>query len=355
MRYYSIEIRDKTSGVLIKPRSFQAINQNATITSLIDDGRTNPAALNIELYSPIYNQATPKQGSWLRIWGIGIQEISQAADLEGATVIIKAGMAKGYPLAKPKQAGTIIQARAFAVFGNWEGVDQTLEMQLLPYVGTQSQPVNLPLDWKAGKPLGPALQTTLETGLKSWGYTVKMAISDQLVTNSDKTAIYGKLPDLSNWVRSETLNKQYAGIKTLNGAPYAGVDITIRDKMILVYDGTIDYGQNTASNPIQLAFEDFIGQPTWIGANLINFKTVMRADIKVGDYVKFPSGPKGQSLSTPYILTQPGAAVPGSPSRNNLNFQGVFPVREMIQYGNFRQADAASWCTSFNASAQSGK
>ena len=91
--------------------------------------------------------------------------------------------------------------------------------------------------------------------------------------------------------------------------------------------------------------------PTWIGANLINFKMVMRADIKVNDYVKFPNGPNGQSLSTPFILTQPGAAVPGSQSRNNLNFQGTFPIREMIQYGNFRQADAASWCTSFNASA----
>lgn len=350
MRSYIIEFRDAVSGSLIKARSFtKGQNPDATFTSLAMDGSTNPAALNIELYAPIAGYATPKQGSWLRIWGIGIAEISQGADLEGCAVIIKAGMAKGLPLANPRQFGTIIQARAFQVFGNWQGNDQTLEMQLLPYTGTDAAPANISFNWTANTPLEGPLRTALQNAFPK--YDVKVFISDKLVQASDETGTYPKLTDFANYIRTKTIDKQFAGTPTLSGLPYAGVDITVRDRTILVVDGTVNYGQFTPSSPLQLKFEDFVGQPTWIGSNLINFKTVLRGDLKAFDYVRFPQGAQGQTIATPYVLTQPGSAAPGSPSRNNLNFKGVFPIRDMIHFGNFRQADADSWCTSFNASA----
>ena len=88
-----------------------------------------------------------------------------------------------------------------------------------------------------------------------------------------------------------------------------------------------------------VSYQDLIGQPTWIDAPTISFKTVMRADINVGDYIKLPNT----------VATSTPQSVIGTPLRNRPTFQGLFQVQIVRHLGNFRQPDAASWVTVFNA------
>jgi len=102
---------------------------------------------------------------------------------------------------------------------------------------------------------------------------------------------------------------------------------------------------------VQLAFQDLIGQPTWIGPNTISFKCVLRYDIQVGDMVTMPPDPGtgGTSIISALALTQQGVAVPGQPTRNSSVFKGSFMVNEVHHFGNLRQPDADSWATAFTA------
>lgn len=119
---------------------------------------------------------------------------------------------------------------------------------------------------------------------------------------------------------------------------HPGVLITLVGNKFTVYDGT------APQKPIEVAFQDLIGQPTWIGPATITFKTVLRSDIGAGNLVKLPSG-----IITPYALTSQAAAYPGSPARSKLAFQGSFVIQEVHHYANFRQPDAESWNTTYTA------
>jgi hypothetical protein len=98
-----------------------------------------------------------------------------------------------------------------------------------------------------------------------------------------------------------------------------------------------------------LKFEDLIGQPTWIGTPdgkqsgfWINFKTVLRGDISVGDQVVLPDG-----IIPPYALITPGAAFPNAPDKSKLIHTGTWYVMQVHHFANFRQPDADSWTTAF--------
>lgn len=346
MRYYSIEIRDPTSGQLIRPAYFEAIALPASYASFVNN--TNlPNALNIELDIPVSTYANPRQGAWLRVWGISIPEISQSVDLNGMDILLYGGMQKGLPLAKPAQSGLLMQGTIFQAFGNWVGVDQTLDFTLLPSTGRLDQPINLTIKWEGGQPMSGAIRTALQAAFKSAKFTIDVRISDQLkLPGNTQPGFYPTLNTFATAIFRLSQSPQFAGIKPKGGGAYAGVQVVVRGNTILVFDGTVDYGKATFENPIQIDFEDLIGQPTWIGPNSMNFKTVMRADIQVGDYIRMPT-----NIVSPFAILTPGAAFPNVPARNKSIFQGVFSVLEVHHFGNFRQPDARSWVTAFDATA----
>lgn len=341
MRYYKIEITDPDTGELIKPAAFKNIDMDATYTSYVN-GKTLTAALNIELDIPIATYAQPRQGAILRIWGVSIQEISQASDLNFKNIKIYAGMQKGLPLAKPNQSGLIMEGTIFQAFGNWAGTDQTLDLVLLPPMGTNNQPVNLQWNWQANSPMSQALRETLTTGFPR--YEVQVVVSDELKMAATQTGTYGTLSEFSTMVLRLSQSRQFAGIRPLGGGPYTGVSIVVRGNKVIAYDGTADYGSATFESPKKIEFEDMIGQPTWIGPATMNFRAVMRADLNVGDYIRMPD-----RINSPYVLTTPGAAFPNVPARDKSTFKGRFVIVEIHHFGNFRQGDAASWVTSINA------
>lgn len=347
MRYYDIQIRKPNSNELVRPTSLARLNLPSTFTSVVN-GQNIPGALKVEFNLLSNNAHSFEGGSYVRIWGVGLTEIAQAFNLNGYPIIVKGGMSKGLPLAKPEQAGVLVSGKIFQAYGNWIGTDQTLELQLLPDVGTQNAPKNFAIVWPKNTPLSQAIESTLAAALPDFT-TRTVRISPDLKLAAPMWGTWGTLEEFSKAILQISLLQQFKGIKPIGGGPYPGVKMTVKDKTILVYDGTLDYTVNSKTAPKKIAFNDLIGQPTWLNGTTINFKTVMRADINVGDYVSLPPG-----LASPYVLTSPGAALPNAPSRAKLTFTGTFNVVRMQHFGDSRQPDAASWCSVFNATFLSG-
>lgn len=305
MRFYKIAISDPDSGSAIQ-----------TFASANDDGSTNPAAADIELDIPVSAFAVPLGGAFARVWGVPLQQISQASDLNNKSIEITVGMAKGLPLANPAQQGVVVRGTIFPAFGNWIDTDQTLDLLLAP-------PLAAPIvhNWPKGQQLGGAIKQALQSAFP--GYTVNANLSSKVVLPENDLGIYPNIVQYATY-----LNAMSKRVNQDKG--YPGVNITVSGKTITIYDGTQPIG-----NTVAIQFADLIGQPTWIGTNTISLKTVMRGDIQVGQMVTLPQAQ----------ITTTGSSQ--SQFRNNSAFQGSFLVTAARHVGRYRQEDANSWVSVF--------
>jgi hypothetical protein len=351
MRYYDVIIRNPTTGVLVQPTAFKKLNLPSTYTSYVN-GRSIGGALDMQMQFQSFPFASPEasSSSFIRFYGISLAEISQGNLLEGFRITVKAGMQKGLPLANPKQNGVIAEGYIYQCYGNWQGVDKTLDINFYPVGSSGGTPLNpngklnFMFVWKKNMLLKDAIESTLAMALPT--VPRRILISDQLRAKADFNAVYTTMAAFGAAIKRWTNTVEFQGIKTLSGAKYSGVDISKPQNDILVVDGTSTaYTQNTQANPKQLEFVDLIGQPTWINGTEVNFKTVLRADISIEDYVKFPKG----LSNSPYVITTPGSAVPGANSRNRLAFDGVFKIQRVFHFAQFRNPNADAWVTTFDA------
>ena len=283
--------------------------------------------MNIELDVFDYTYNTPAGGSYVRVWGIPLQTISQAQNLVGMDITIYAGMQAGLPLANPKQAGIIAKGQIYQAFGNWIGTDMTLDLFIQPFVGTITKPANATINWKAGSLLETAIKDTLSIAFP--GFKSDISISPNLVLANDEVGYFSSLIELAQWIKQKSI----AIIDPAGPSNYQGVDIRVSQSTIFVYDGT------SQTKPRAIAFQDLIGQPTWIEAPNIQFKCVMRSDIHVQDYITLPNT----------LVTVSQQSSIGTPIRNRPSFNGAFQITTVRHVGNFRQFDSASWVSVYNA------
>jgi hypothetical protein len=332
LRFYKINITNPTSGAAILPSSLGG----QAITSLNPDGSVNTSALNVEFDIQQFAFHQPNGNTWIRIWGLGLADIGGAFNLNpsstgtvntGAIVEVSAGMSAGLPLANPAQQGLLIRGQVLQAYGNWLGTAQTVDLLLSATgVGTNDSPTNFSLVWRAGTQLADALKQTLRTALPN--AKVVIQISSRLSLAWDQVGYYGTLTQLNQYL--QPLSKSI-----ITDAGYQGVFIIYDGQTVTASDGT-----TTTSNSTTIAFTDLIGQPTWSGPKIITIKTVMRGDLDIGDQVTLP----------PSLVTSSSTAFQGltgnNPS-NNLAFTGPYQIQSIHHYGNFRQPDAASWCSVF--------
>lgn len=309
MRFYSIVISDDDGTELKR------------FSSVTDTGINNPGALNIEIDVPLYQIDAPINGAFIKIWGISLQDIGAAFDLNNKRLKLYAGMGKGLPLANPDQQGIILQGQIQQAFGNWQGTTQTLDLIVNADMGTNSTAKNIILNWKKGIELSTAIENTLKAAFPE--YTLEINIKDNLKLNQNETGFFQTLPQFAQYCRSVSIN--------IIGGTYQGIGFIIRENSIIVFDGTSE------NEPFDIDFKDLIGQPTWIGLGQIQFKTMMRADLNVSDYITMPQGPI-QNTAQSY-----------SQYRDQVDFKGVFMLDAIRHIGNFRQPDGDSWVTVFNA------
>lgn len=332
MRYYKIVVTDPASGNVIAPPGFTAAQLGgATYTSFVN-GRTLPAAWNVELDVPAIDAATSQGFAGARVWGISRDEVAQANDLNGKNIAIYGGMQKGLPLANPAQAGLLVSGMVFQCFGNWQGPVMTLEFVISPGpamasspggLGTLAKPRNFTLNWQGGQPLGPALKSCLQTAFP--GYTVNVNVSSNIVRPKGDTPSgkYSTLEQLAQVVRMMSLSI----VKTQG---YAGISIVPVGTTIEVFDGSVA----GSLQPIAIAFQDLIGQPTWIESPNISWKTVMRGDLSIGRQITLPDT----------VITNTAQAN-SSLVNQKATFQGGFNVISMRHVGDYRAPSSEAWVT----------
>ena len=284
----------------------------------------DPAALQVEWDALVGPYGTPTGASTITVRGVPLQDLTQPQQFAGMTLELQAGMRAGLPLANPAQAGTILKGTIFQAFGNWEGVDQRLDFVVIPGGYTIANPGNFLLDWVAGMQLSDALRQTFSVAYP--GTPVDMNISADFTQSRDDVHVCGTLDQLAQTVGDIT-----------EGIFDNRVTIGIQAGRVVVFD------QAYKPSPIQLAFTDFVGQPTWIGVNTIQIKMVARADLRMGGMVRMPQGLQ----NLPGFVSTTGSAYPSS-IKYQTTFQNNFIVQELRQVGNFRAADATQWVTIAN-------
>lgn len=387
MRYYDLQILVGKSGSqqLVVPWPFKGVSggvngvnpitgapstsaiTGSSYTNFVNGQIVNGLDIEIQIRNYFYGNHQGTPGSYVTLHGVSLQEISQQNQLSSTnerpvSIVVKAGMQKGLPLAKPEQSGVLTTAQIWQCIGNWEGIDKTLTFLMS---GAPISPANFQFVWRKGTWLGDALQTTLSLAYPQ--FKPNIFINKGLVATKDYNGTYSGLSAFNLMLKKLTTLPQY-NFSTITGSPYAGVNITLRPKSsvklsaspgvlspagppstdndLLVIDMSVPYQDSrTPATPIQLAIEDFIGQPSWIEPTVIRFKMVMRADIRVGDFVKLPQTPFGSTfITTP---ASPSVAIPNAPSRNQLAFQNTFFVRSATHYGRLFQPEASSWVSVF--------
>lgn len=329
-RYYNLTLIDPSTGATAK-----RANGSSYIWTTNDPttGAYDPGALDIQFDLPVYPYHEPMGAMPITIYGIGLADLQQSQNFAGTTpgagmtAVLKAGMTAGLPLANAKQAGVIAQGTVIQSYGNWVGGEITLDLLIAGSSYTPARPGNIVLDCAAGAPLSTALQKTLSTAFPN--FTINMQISAKLVWGYDVKHVASSLEDLASTIHDLTEDALYTG--------YDGVSIFIVGGAIYVQDGTV------SGSTVNIAWTDLVGQPTWIGLNLMQIVLVMRADIQIGDTIKLPAGMTNAAGS---ISTAPSQTLTGL--KTQTSFQGNFLVQQLRQIGNLRSSDGQGWVTVIN-------
>jgi hypothetical protein len=322
--------------------------------------------------------ASPSSGgdygnSFIRVWGIPLADIAQAASLSTPfaaplyNVVFSGGMGKGLPLANPAQAGPIVRGSVFRAVGNWIGTDMTLDLYLAAIsstaavsAGNASVPAlpvnNFSFNWTAGQPLAAAIRSTLQTAYP--GMPIQIMINPGLVLDRIEPGIYSTLGEFADFI-----NRRSNAILGPGNPQYQGVQIATRDGGLVVYDGTASPPSGTTASAastggapapafktVNIAFTDLVGQPTWIGANQIQVTCILRADIQVGDSITLPPS---QATVTAAAAIQSNPTFFTGPKWSS-QFQGTFQVQTVRSVGNYKGESGSAWVTTLNAVTAAG-
>lgn len=325
MRYYDLRIFDPTTGNLVREWTTHP------------GGKYDPHALLLEFDVPVALQAAPIGQSTLTVYGVPLQDLGQDnrfglyTDAKGNTqpghrFQLRGGMLAGLPLANPKQQGVLAEGEILQSWGNWEGTDMTLDL-LVNAGGTWASlatPAPIVLNWVAGTELSTALKQCLEFAFPN--NTIKIAINAGYVQTHDEIHVCSTLEQLGEWIEQLT--------RIRFDSP---VNIGVKGPTLLVFD------ESYKPAPVQLAFTDFVGQPTWVKPNEMQVKLVLRGDLAMGGLVQLPQGMQ----DNPGIVLAAASALP-STIRYKSTFSGLFQIVAMRHIGNSRSADGASWVTIIN-------
>lgn len=299
----------------------------ANFTSFAPDGSSNGSALQVEWDIPVYTYGEPAGGARVKIYGVSFDQIRQATDLNDADITVYGGMAKGLPLANPRQAGILLSGRIFQAFGNWIGREVSLELIAYAKADTNDAPVNLSFTWTKGQTLQAAVTQALTIAFP--GSVITGSWSSDLVYTEDQPFAYKTVEQLAQRV--------YEISRAIIPADsYRGASITPTPAGFHLFDGT---ATQTAK---QISFLDLVGQPTWLDAGTMQLSLVMRADLNVGDLIALPKGAN--------VVNNAASAL--TRAKFATAFQGTYQIKSIRHLGSSRQAQAQSWVTIVECYAQ---
>lgn len=371
MRYYRIIITRPGDGYVYVPdpkgKGFVPVAPDpalSTYTSLLPGaspftiGGTNPAALQVEIDAPMVGQHNVAGNvmPYVKIWGISLGEIGQAANLNGLNIAIYGGFAIGLPLAVPQQSGLLASGTIWNSIGTWYGTEQHLGLYFTntaspsanqttghpagntttPKSPSNQHPANLIFKWEPAQDFMAAVVTTLSVAFPK--YAVYGAVSPNLVRiGAPAVGFFATLNQFAQYLREMSLSVLggYAPDHTL----YQGVQIYVWKNSIFITDGT------TQTTPTQIKYTDLQGQPTWDQPDQVSVTVNLRADIQAGNYITLPPGPGiiGPNAGSSYYGAPPGQQYANAGDASV--FQGTFYVNSTRHVGNSRDPAGTSWVT----------
>jgi hypothetical protein len=332
MRYYDLEIFTLANSESIPLAKYTSLIQGNTVNSYRGQ-TTNPNALNIEFDVGIAPSSDPTQNSYVRVHGIPLKDLTQASNFNGAQLRISGGMWKGLPLANYTQSGVLVAGIILQAFGNWQGTLQTIDFIVSSSSTYYGEQKNLVLEWRKDKKLADALQVCLQRAYPD--AEIQINISDRLIASADLIEVVPNIRALANYIYR--ISKNIIKDVAYNGVAIVFPQTDPNKGNIRAYDN-VAY---SPPKPKQINFQDLIGQPTWIRFGTMTFKTVLRADLAVGDYITMPAQASLLQVTTPQSYSQ---------DRQRSVFEGKFEIGNIRHVGNYRMKSADSWVTIIQAS-----
>ncbi|WP_321943141.1 hypothetical protein [Paraburkholderia tropica] len=372
MRYFSIRISRPSDGAVYVPNangtpgfsvqpftpstwSYTSLNAGATVTTV---GGTNRAAQLIQMDIPVTAAHTPMANAYVKIYGISLAEIAQAADLNGLNVAIYGGFAAGLPLATPAQAGMLCSGQILQAFGNWINTEQSLSIYVqaggssgssaqttgvpsttstTPAPTTNDTPANLTFSWTPGQTLLAAITKSLSTAFPQYG--ISGAISANLVkSGASANGFYSTLQQFAQDMNAKSLSAILGYAPGVN-AVYQGVAISLQNNTFCVQDGS---SPTTAK---QLQVVDFVGQPTWGQPYRVQATVMMRADLNFGDFVIMPALPGVISAGSASQYYNVSPTNTYATAKSGSIFSGTFQIVGIRHVGDSRNGDGTAWAT----------
>lgn len=324
MRYYELDITDSVQ----KPIADATGNPIGPFVST-----ESPAgALNIIFDILITSPDVATGGTMLAIYGLPMAALSQSVNLFGANVMLYGGFSGGLPLERPEQQGILLQGKVFNPYGNWQGVNQCMNLIVNPGLLTDKtgKPLTITVDGKAGERLSDVLTRALRGAYPDT--QLDISISDKLVLPESWQGIYNRPSQLAIAMKSASLG-------LINEEGYSGISLVMQKGIIRFFDNL------TTSNAREISANELIGQPTWIGINKMSFKTPLRGDLMVGDVITLPDSLINGSQSLLSVNTPAAFSV----QRDKLNFSGKFIITSMRHVGEFMNGSGEAWVTIFEA------
>ena len=316
MRFYDIQILRTDGSLMHRWTSFP-------------NGKNDLNALDVEFDISLTSGTISDGTALVRIYNPGLKVLSAAQNFLNLNARVYGGMQKGLPLANPAQAGLLTAGAIRRSLGTWMGTEQTLDLYIGGRVGDVYGPRNLVFNWKAGTPLFDAVKATLTTAFSGFKVTVSGSLQAGLVLSHDETGFYPSFEGFAVHVKQLTA--------AIGGGDYPGVDVYPQTNSFVLHDGT------TKTAPKVLAFQDLIGQPTWMGPQEVSVVTVLRGDILPPQYIQIPTATVYGSDPAYFPANSAASISPGGKP----NFTGTFLVTRQRHLGRFRQADGGSWITAF--------
>lgn len=347
MRYYSIEFSNPNGGY---PSGIPSV-----FTSH-QQGIYNPGCPEIEFdIANVYADAiiTPTH---LRVHNVPLDLIQKSRQFNGMNVVFKAGFKPSIPglktqlpLEKPEQAGIIGQGIVQTCYGNWLGTDLVLDFVIWPnpklgstntirsFNTGSTSPESYQFLWEKG-----SLTEAISKAVQPMGITKVTGKINSALSNPPKVPILQYFTTFASfakyiqansvvWVDPPAQNKDGTG----TNQKYIGVRMGFKGSELILFDGT------ESPNTVQLQYDEFIGQPTWVtDTGMVQSVHPMRNDIWLGYEIKYPSG-------TPTIIAPQYAPVL---KEYNINESAApLKVMQVRHVGKFRSTSATGWCTYVNA------
>lgn len=325
MRYYELTLTNAKTG--------KVLNQ----WSSYPNGTYDPGANNIIFDLPVSPGDVPTGQGGITIENVSLADVTNAQQyaatiqngkqVSGANITLKGGMGASFPLNNPQQQGVLMNGSVYQSWGNWIGTEMSINFIPVPAIYQNVNPGNIVWQWFPGQSITDALKATLSVAYPSIPF--QSNVSANVATTRLDVAFFSTFAQLAAHIKQLT-----AGVVS---STYQGVGLVFQSGTITAYDGT---DENVTIN---LAFNDFVGQPTWVEPNTIQVQTVLRGDIQVGNFVKFPVGYQGLPG---FVQTQQAS----SPSffKYQSAIQGKFLVNQIRHIGNLREPNLNAWSTLLN-------